>query len=439
MMTPAIVVIAYNRPDSLKRVLDSLKKASYPEGVNPTLVISLDKCDTDDTVKVAREFEWTFGEKRVVEHPERLGLKKHVLSCGEFAKEYGSIIVLEDDLYVSPAFYEYSCKALDFTKDDDRIGGVSLYNHLFNVHVREAFCAIDDGYDNWYFQLASSWGQAYTENQWNSFMNWYSQNESLDMKANPFIPENVSGWSDKSWLKYYIAYLIETDKYFFYPRVSFTTNFGDVGSHMDKPDTDLQVPLFGGRGPLYCKFSTLDNSQAVYDAFFENTKLGYLSDAILESTNPGITICDLYGYKPVEKMIEVVKSQPSNDSIKNGEGVVRILSSQVLPYKIEKSYARQMRPVDANIVYEVPGCDYFLYNTEPVNDINADGKKNITAENNNCGKKDKAGDEITALNKDKSSSQKRAERWFYQYRGISATQMKDMLLYRIKEATKRIK
>lgn len=401
MMTPAIVVIGYNRPDSLKRILASIENAFYPEGVNPTLVISLDKCDVSDTAVAAREFVYTHGEKRVVERPERMGLKNHVLACGEFAAEYDGIIVLEDDLFVSPSFYVYAQNALEFTKDDERIGGVSLYNHLFNVHVRESFCAIDDGFDNWYFQLASSWGQAYTKNQWDSFMKWYreytadeadsksdgansSSSSNGKMKSNPYVPANVSGWSDKSWLKFYITYLIETDKYFLYPRVSYTTNFGDVGSHMDKPDTDLQVPISCKRGNISFYFSTLDESNSVYDSFFENCRI---ED----------TICDLYGIKPISKMLK-------NESR-------YILSSQVLSYKVVKSYGRQMRPHDANVIYDVPGCNFYLYEISD------------SAENS----------DETTVKKSSETMVKNAEKWFYQYRGISASQMIQMLKYRVRE------
>lgn len=394
MMTPAIVVIAYNRPDSLERILTSLNKASYPEGSRPTLVISLDKCDVDDTVQVARKFEWKFGEKRVVERPERMGLKNHVLSCGDFTKEYGSIIVLEDDLVVSPYFYTYAKAALEFTEDADRIGGISLYNHLFNVHAREAFCAIDDGYDNWYFQFASSWGQAYTKNQWAAFMVWYGQKTakgtySSEMQDNPFVPANVSGWSDKSWLKYYITYLVETDKYFLYPKVSYTTNFGDVGSHMDKPDYDLQVPLCGYPGKTSYTFSSLDESRSVYDSYFENDRISQLMR--FGEGNMDL-LCDLYGIKPIEEMQEKCKRR-------------YILSSQALPYKVLRLYGRQMRPHDANVIYDVAGNDFYQYDT--------------------C---------ESAAPPTKDEAKSRAAKWFYQYRGISAAQMKDMLKYRVKEA-----
>lgn len=396
MITPAIVVIAYNRPDSLGRVLKSLEDAYFPEGVSPTLIISIDKSDSNKTAEVAGSFEWKYGQKIVLERPERMGLRKHVLSCGDFAKEYGSIIVLEDDLYVSPSFYEYSMKALEFTKDDSRIGGVSLYNHLFNVHAREAFCAVDDGYDNWYFAFASSWGQAYTASQWESFIFWYEKNkDAIRMQDNPFIPQNVSGWSDKSWLKFYIAYLIETGRYFFYPRVSFTTNFGDVGSHMDKVDNDLQVPLFGGKKLSNFEFSTLDNSKSVYDAFFENIRLEEYLKKYLHTDEGDSVLVDLYGTKPVKEM--ALKLHPAG-----------IVSSASLPYRIVKSYGRNMRPQDANIVYDVSGSVYKLYDTGT-----------LAEENLNCAKNRK---------------QDRAVKWFYQYRGISAAQMKDMIIFRVKEA-----
>ena len=395
-MTPAIIVIGYNRPDSLKRLLNSLNKAFYPKSVNPTLIISLDKCDDDATAKAAEEFNWEHGEKRVVLKSKRLGLKKHVLSCGDYTEEFGSIIVLEDDLLVSPAFYEYSMKALDFTDGDDRIGGVSLYNHLFNVHVRESFCALFDGYDNWYFQLASSWGQAYTKSQWEGFKNWllkYSDSDKTAelnnrMKTDPRLPANVSGWSDKSWLKYYIFYLVDTNRYFMYPQISYTTNFGDVGSHMKKADTDLQVPISLDAKSLYLQFSTLDNSNSVYDAYFENTKL---SDKLVCGNT---MICDLYGSKPLAEL---------------SVNADYILSSTPLKFKAVKSFGRMMRPHDANIFYEIPGDDFYLY------EINKDEiNKGI-------------------VKSSKASSKTPAQKWFYQYRGISAAQMLDMLRYRINE------
>lgn len=406
MNTPAIVVIAYDRPDSLSRLLGSLARASYPENADVTLIISIDNSGKDATVNVAKDFAWEHGEKIVNARPERMGLKNHVLSCGDYVYEYGSIIVLEDDLFVSPAFYEYAVKVLDFTENDHRIGGVSLYNHLFNVHARKSFTAIDDGYDNWYFQFAQSWGQAYTKSQWEGFIKWYEthKDESI-VKSN--VPANVSGWSDKSWLKFYIAYLIDTDRFFIYPRISYTTNFGDAGSHAVKADTDLQVPLAGGRQSVYCTFSKLVQSSAVYDAFFENICLkdnigeicinekddspdDLMDDDLAKSKDiQSEMIIDLYGTKPIETMLE------ENPDFRY------VLSTKRYPYGVLRSYGRAMRPIDANVVFDVPGEDIYLYDTK--------------------------------VHANAPAKQSEALPYLYEYRGISAKQMTSMIGYRVSE------
>ena len=399
MQSPAIVVIAYDRPEALKRLLCSIENAEYADDVSPVLIISIDKSDSDDVINVAKEFKYSHGEKVIMARSERMGLRAHVLACGDLTEEYDSIIVLEDDLFVASDFYGYACAALDFCDGDDRIGAISLYDHRFNVHKRESFCAIDDGFDNYYLQLASSWGQAYSKKHWTAFKSWYAQNSDRDL-SDPFVPENVTGWSDRSWLKYYIVYLIETNRYCLYPRVSLTTNFGDVGSHADKSDTDLQVPLSGMTHRRY-DFSTLECSQAVYDSFFE--PVGYYEDGKIHlgklkpAQGDGLCnlIVDLYGAKPVQKMIGSSQKDPG----KNAVGYV--LSSAYLPYKVLNSFGRQMRPVDANIKYNVCGKDFFLYDVNSPADPPPKGKE--------------------------------ALRFFYEYRGISAARMIDMIKYRIFE------
>ena len=42
MIRPAIVIIAYNREQALKRLLHSVKEADYPDG-DVTLIISVDR------------------------------------------------------------------------------------------------------------------------------------------------------------------------------------------------------------------------------------------------------------------------------------------------------------------------------------------------------------------------------------------------------------
>ena len=330
---PPIVVVAYARAHSMQRLLDSLNGASYPcEEI--TLIISIDKGDNEDVVRAAEEFHWRHGKKTVRLQKENLKLRRHVLQCGDYALEYGSVIVLEDDLYVSPHFYEYAVRALKASRGDGRIGGISLYNHRLNVMASEPFEAIDDGFDNWYFQFASSWGEVWTREQWSGFKVWYEADP--DIRSIQGVPRYVRNWPESSWLKYFIAYLVEKNMYFFYPRLSLATNFGDAGTHVMNSNTEFQVPL--QLGPKKYNFSSPDESGSVYDAFMENNRLySAVPDA------DGSVVVDLYG-------------------VKEGYGSARYaLTRKGLPFHVERSYGCCLRPHEANVLDGIPGADFFLY------------------------------------------------------------------------------
>ena len=379
----AIVVIAYNRTVPLLRLLDSLTNAYYPEELDVPLIISVDKSFNTTVADIAKDYVWEHGDKYVRLHEENLGLRQHVLMCGDIANEFDGVILLEDDLYVSPSFYMYTLAAFARTRMVQKIGGISLYNHRLNVHAREPFEAIDDGYDNYYMQLASSWGQAFSTEQWRAFRSWYEEHKDEPVAADN-VPVNVSSWSEKSWLKYCIKYLIETGKYFLYPRVSYATNFGDEGEHMsaDGGGNDLQVPLAGLRrfGQIDLHFSDIDESMAIYDAYFENMCLEYRLPTVVR----GQVSIDIYG-------------------MRQSSGYKRyVLSSRPLPYRMLESYGRRLRPVDANVICKIEGLDFFLYDTQ------------------------KAG---------KAPAVNDVSKYLYNYRALKAKEMMKILMYRVKLKT----
>ena len=340
---PAIVAVGYDRAGALSRLLSSLKAADYAGFENITLVISIDKGGDPAVTETAEAFDWTHGEKRVIKREERMGLKRHILSCGDLTEEFGSIIMLEDDLFVSPLFYAYTCAALSKVQDDDKVAGVSLYSHKFNVFARFPFDAVDDGYDNFYFRFPSSWGQAWTSAQWKGFKSWLEKHDGEDLSGNG-MPSFAAAWGESSWLKYALKYAIEEDKTWFYPRVSHTTNFFDEGEHSKEAVTDLQVPLPRGKKRDYC-FSLPDQSGASYDQYFENDLLEYEAD--------------IYGLKRQDGFL---KDKP-------------FYSAEILPYEVLKSYALSLRPVDSNILFNIPGEGIYLY--DPLK--NTGGKTKKTA------------------------------------------------------------
>lgn len=331
-----IVVVAYNRTRSLSRLLGSLEKANYPHQ-DIDLIISIDKAgNNQDVLNLANEFQWKQGVKRVVYQEINLGLRKHIIKCGGLSMEYGAVIVLEDDLFVSPNFYVFAEQALKFSQRELSIGGISLYNHQLNVHSRDNFSALEDGYDNWYFQFASSWGQAWTKEQWLGFMHWYDNDPQIDNNQN--VPAYVRSWSPKSWLKYHIAYLIEKNLYFLYPKISFTTNFSDAGTHVGQDSTIYQVPLDYGKEREF-NFSKPRDSFSVYNSFYENVNL-YKAIGLGQEE----LMIDLYGYRPLS-------------------GRKYILTPKILDFEILRSYGKSLKPHEANILSEIEGKEIFLYDT----------------------------------------------------------------------------
>lgn len=334
----AIVTIGYNRIECMMRLLNSLNAAQIDEDI--PLIISLDNCGSDALEKAVSAFEWKHGEKKIVTHPERLGLKKHVLSIGEWTKEYENIIVFEDDLFVSPYFLDYVKQCVEKYGEDDRIAGIGLYNNNLDQNSGYAFSAVNDGNDVYFMQYACSWGQVWTRKKWQSFMEWY-HNNSEPFYDDDIVPPNVNRWNEKSWLKYHVKYCAETKRFFVFPQTSLTTNFSFSGSHAKFDDNAYQNPLLWGDKEW--RLPTLEESHSKYDVYFENIEL----PAALGLSEQDLCV-DVYGQR------------------KNSNGKRYWLTTRAADYKILKSFALDFRPRESNVLANIAGNVIKLYDTQIV-------------------------------------------------------------------------
>ncbi|MDX2245913.1 MAG: glycosyltransferase family 2 protein [Bacteroidia bacterium] len=333
---PVIVVVAYNRVHSLNRLLLSLSQAQYPEDVK--LIISIDRGENNqDVVELAHRFEWNFGEKEVLYRPENLGLRKHILSCGDMTEKYGSVILLEDDLYVSPCFYRFSQEATNYYADDDRIAGIGLYTNQMNSYAGFLpFIPVEDGSDVFFFQAPCSWGQVWNDKKWRKFRDWY--NEGPKISDQDRFPKPIKNWPESSWLKYHIKYVVEKDLYYVYPRISHSTNFGDSGVHFDKQVNMYQVNL-QYRKKTYT-FQTFDEALAVYDIFYEilPSRLSQMVPALAAYKY----VVDIYGTKNL------------------GQYEEEYVLTKTPAVKPVFSFGMQFRPFVMNIINQLPGKSLFF-------------------------------------------------------------------------------
>lgn len=340
---PVIVVVAYNRLEPLKRLLNSLERIVVSEG-EARLIISIDNDDDKNQfiADYANKFNWTLGPKEVVYHKKRLGLKEHILKCGNLTKKFDRVILLEDDLYVSPYFLEYTKKAQDFYMNDEHIAGVSLYHYRHNEVDKAPFMPFADDSDVYFIQMASSWGQSWTQKQWGEFWNWYSNNP--DLTSIKGLPQNILAWKETSWKKYFISYLIDTHKYFVFPVQSYTTNFNDPGTHYLFHSHYSQSPLMVRyKEPSFMAFKDARN---VYDVNFE-----IVPETIKlfnRELSPYDFEVDLYGTKPATSV-----NKPYLLTIKPCKNPIA-------------SFARALKPHEVNIFYNLYGNDIHLCRKEDV-------------------------------------------------------------------------
>lgn len=332
----AIVAVGYNRPDSMEKLLLSLLHADYKH--NPVdLVISLDKGERQkEIISDAERVQWPHGEKVIRAFEKRQGLRAHIVQCGDLTEKYDAVVVLEDDLLVSPHFYSYVKQTIDYYSCDDRIAGISLYKHQTHPGMNRPFEAANNGYDVYMQQFAMSWGQCWTKGMWKEFRTWYTHNESKDLSEGNILPSYVSHWNKQSWLKYYMRYIVETNKYFIYPYFSLTTNASDSGEHCRIPNNDFQVSL--QEGDLEYRLPTFENA-IKYDVFFERMGI----DEKIFPELKGKKLLDLYGGR------------------QNYDGYDYLISTNSLPYRIVKRIQLRYRPVEVNCIMPTPGEGVYVY------------------------------------------------------------------------------
>lgn len=328
----AIVIVAYNRPKALSNLLNDLNKADYEDSSVP-LIISIDHSGSDSAFEVADAFDWKHGEKKIIRRPSNLGLKKHVLTCGDLVKDYDAVIVLEDDLMVSPAMFSYARRAVEKYKDNKNIAAISLYAKGWSETAMQTFTPALSGDDTYFIQTAESWGQIWLKDEWLRFRDWLKDNET-PFDGMHHIPHNVRDWDERSWKKYHIRYFVENNKYTVYPYMSLTRCCGEEGEHLKNNKkvsnaSRIQVPLI--ESPLHdFRFADFDDEKAVkYDAFLER---------VIENSG---ACYDLYGQKTQFK------------------GYRYVITPKNLNYKIVETYGLLLRPHEDNVRFGQKG-DYFL-------------------------------------------------------------------------------
>ncbi len=256
-----IILFTYNRSEYTERVLASINSA---RGANKSeLFIFSDAAASDEYSSAVKEVRGVidkfimemsvFRNVTVFKAETNIGLANSIINgVTQIIRQYGRVIVLEDDLIVSENFIEYMNCGLDYYANNQSIWALSGYT--FPMKALDSY-----SHDIYLAMRGSSWGWATWLDRWET-VDWevsdygnikFNWKRRLDFgrwgRDMPFMLDaNVYGFNH-SWAIRWCYSEFKQKKYTVYPKVSMVFNTGTDGSgtNFKKPtnkyDTKLSI------------------------------------------------------------------------------------------------------------------------------------------------------------------------------------------------------
>ena len=163
--TVPIALFTYNRPEHAESSITALFENDLSEKCDIFIYSDGPKNqkDINPTNKVRlllKKYEKTKNIK-IIYRDKNLGLANSIISgATELIKHYGKVIILEDDLEVSPHFIKYMKEALWRYRNCNKVLQISAFG--FNIES-------EDNYDAYFLPFTTSWGWGTWERSWKLF------------------------------------------------------------------------------------------------------------------------------------------------------------------------------------------------------------------------------------------------------------------------------
>jgi len=230
-----IALFTYNRADHTRKALESLLQNA--EAKDSDLFIFSDGPKNEKaSVGVAENRKYIhtisgFKTVTIIEREKNWGLANSLIAgITEVINKYGKIIVVEDDLVLSPYFLRFMNDGLEKYKDEHRIGAISGFVYPVNGSLPNTF----------FLRYFNCWGWAIWKRSWD-LLNLDTKYllRKMRFKVTAFnyggngaygnLYCQKLGLVDSWWVRLY-ASLFLTEKLILHPGVSLTANEGSDGS-----------------------------------------------------------------------------------------------------------------------------------------------------------------------------------------------------------------
>ena len=279
MLAP-VVLFVYNRLEHTQGVIDSLSKNVLASETEVFVFSDAAKTENGlEKVNAVREFihDETWHEKfktvSIVEAKENKGLAKSVIGgVTQVLEKYGKVIVVEDDLVLSPYFLNYMNDALEFYKNDEKIWSISGYS--FPMKSLKCY-----PHDVFYSYRGCSWGWATWLDRWVK-TDWEVKDFPKLMQSKELQNRFNRGGADltemlqhqmegriNSWAIRWVYTQSNLDMYTVYPKNSYVLNDGCDGSGTHLGSTsEYQTEI--QESAAKCQFETLKIEERIAKEFW---------------------------------------------------------------------------------------------------------------------------------------------------------------------------
>lgn len=248
-----VALFAYRRPMHLERTLDALRE--NPEASQTELFVFCDGArdarDTEGVDAVRRMLQGNLGfaATHIVARDSNYGLARNITEgVAEVLGARETVIVLEDDITVSPFFLRFMNEALGYYRTSPRVGSISAYCYPLTDPVPETY----------FIRGADCWGWATWRDRWKVYnpdgaallreLKARNLGHAFDFDgAMPFmemLKGQIAGQND-SWAVRWHASCFLRDLLMLYPGRALAQNIGQDGSgtHTLEQDYSLSVML----------------------------------------------------------------------------------------------------------------------------------------------------------------------------------------------------
>ena len=244
-MTPPVLFIIFNRPETTAKVFGEIRKARprqlYIGADGPRSNKDLDKCGR--ALKIATSVDWDC-EVHILPHKKNLGCGKAVRqSINWFFSNVEQGIILEDDCVPDQSFFPFCETMLDRYKDDNRIMMISGTNFLYNKP--------DTIHNSYYFsKYFPVWGWATWSRAWRLYDTTCNHPDLSKIyhhqKLERLITSMINDYRNKrldTWDIQWLCTCLMNDGLAIIPKYNLISNIGSIGTHTRKSGISNTMPV----------------------------------------------------------------------------------------------------------------------------------------------------------------------------------------------------